>query len=75
MNVKPSVTAAENGLTHEERVKRFIVEHGFITRKQTENLLNISQTAAGVVLRQMVKGNTLLANGNSRNVRYFPING
>lgn len=59
-------------LTPQELViLNYIREHDSIDRKQTEQLLGISQTSAGVVLRKMVNAGILSKSGNSRNVRYF----
>jgi len=46
-------------------------ENGYINRKQAEHLLGVSQTAAGVVLRELVERGELKREGHSRNVRYF----
>ena len=58
-------------LTPEENVIRFVLENGSINRKQAENLLGVSQTAAGIVLRGMVEHGDLSRQGHSRNIRYF----
>jgi ATP-dependent DNA helicase RecG len=64
-------THTDSGETLRESVLRFTREHGSITRKQLEQLLNLSQTAAGTVLRKMTANGELKKAGNSRNVRYF----
>lgn len=58
-------------LTPEENIKQFINEHNSISRKQTEQLLGISQTAAGVILRKMTEQGKLKQEGQAKNVRYF----
>ena len=57
--------------TPQENVLKFVREHGSITRKQTEQLLGASQTAAGVMLRRMTENGDLTKHGSSRNARYF----
>ena len=66
-----AATAANEILTQEENVMQFVNENGSINRKQAENLLGISQTAAGKVLRKLVEQGNLRREGHSRNVRYF----
>jgi ATP-dependent DNA helicase RecG len=58
-------------MTQEENVMQFANENGSINRKQAENLLGVSQTAAGKVLRKLVEQDELMRDGHSRNVRYF----
>jgi len=65
-------TAAANvDLTPKDSILRFVREHGSINRKQAEELLGVSQTAAGVVLKKMVDSGELSKSGNTRQVRYF----
>ncbi|MCL1791825.1 MAG: putative DNA binding domain-containing protein [Peptococcaceae bacterium] len=66
-----AATAVNETLTQEENVMKFVNENGSINRKQAENLLSISQTAAGEVLRKMREHGDLIREGHSRNVRYF----
>ncbi|MCL2791537.1 MAG: putative DNA binding domain-containing protein [Spirochaetaceae bacterium] len=68
MNVIPTINKT---MTQEENVMQFASENGSINRKQTENLLGVSQTAAGKVLRKLVEQGELTRGGHSRNVRYF----
>jgi ATP-dependent DNA helicase RecG len=56
--------------TPQESILAFVRKNSSITRRQVQELLGISQTAAGVTLREMVQSNKLRKNGNSRNVRY-----
>jgi len=55
----------------EGNVLQYAQENGSISRKQTEHLLGISQTAAGVMLRSLVNNGMLIREGNSRNTRYY----
>jgi ATP-dependent DNA helicase RecG len=55
----------------EKRIMQYAQENGSINRKQAEYLLGISQTAAGIILRKLVKQGELVREGYSRNVRYF----
>lgn len=68
LNVMPAV---DGSLTQEENVMQFVNENSSISRKQTENLLGVSQTAAGKVLRKLVEKGELTRNGHSRNVKYY----
>jgi ATP-dependent DNA helicase RecG len=55
----------------QDSVLRYVREHGSISRKQAEDLLGVSQTAAGVVLKKMVDGGELSKSGQTRQIRYF----
>jgi ATP-dependent DNA helicase RecG len=68
LNIAPSVGENE---TPDKRVMQYVQENGSINRKQTEHILGISQTAAGIVLRKLVDQGELVREGFSRNVRYF----
>jgi ATP-dependent DNA helicase RecG len=57
--------------TPQDSVLRYVREHGSISRKQAEELLGVSQTAAGVVLKKMVDSGELSKAGQTRQVRYF----
>ncbi|MCL2121660.1 MAG: hypothetical protein FWH28_05355 [Clostridiales bacterium] len=70
-NALKGTSAANTALTPEERLREYIQENGSISRKQAEQLLGMSQTATGLVLRGMVDRNELIKEGNSRNIRYF----
>ena len=63
-------SAVNTKLTPEENVMQFVLEHDSITRKQTERLLGVSQTLAGIILRKMVENGKLARKGHSRNVQY-----
>jgi ATP-dependent DNA helicase RecG len=62
---------AKTALTQDERILQFAQEHGSINRKQVEDLLGISQTSAGVILRNMTKLGKLQREGQARNMRYI----
>jgi len=66
-----NMAAASVDPTPRDSVLRYIREHGSINRKQAEELLGMSQTAAGVVLKKMVDSGELSKSGNTRQVRYF----
>ena len=70
-NAMKGKSAANTALTPEERLREYIQENGSISRKQAEQILGMSQTATGLVLRGMVDRNELTKEGNSRNIRYF----
>ncbi|MDR3120901.1 MAG: AAA family ATPase [Clostridiales bacterium] len=65
--------AASVDPTPRDSVLRHVREHGSINRKQAEELLGVSQTAAGVVLKKMVDSGELSKSGQTRQVRYFAI--
>ena len=58
--------------TPEDKLLKFALEHGSISRKQAEGVLGVSQTAAGVVLRRLAERGDLKRHGHSRNIKYFP---
>lgn len=62
---------ADTETTPEEKVMQFARQNGSISRKQAEHRLGASQTAAGLILRTLVKRGNLTKEGRSRNVRYF----
>jgi len=66
-----NASTANVDLTPYDSVLRYVRENGSINRKQAEELLGVSQTAAGVVLKKMVASGELLKSGNTRQVRYF----
>ena len=68
LNAVPSV---DETVTPEDKVMHYVRDKGSINRKQSENLLAISQTAAGKILRKLVEQGELSREGHSRNVRYF----
>ncbi|GHV06552.1 ATPase AAA [Clostridia bacterium] len=57
--------------TPQDSVLRYVREHGSISRKQAEDLLGVSQTAAGVVLKKMIDNGELSKSGRTRQIRYF----
>ena len=66
-----AVATIDLGLTPEKYIIQYVHEKGSINRKQTEHLLNVSQTAAGTILRKLVAQGELVREGYARNVRYF----
>jgi ATP-dependent DNA helicase RecG len=68
LNAAPVVDGKEASA---EKVMQYVHENGSINRKQAEHLLGISQTAAGLVLRELVDSGGLTREGHSRNVKYF----
>ena len=74
LNAQSTSKSADANLTPEENIMQFVDRKGSINRKETEKLLGISQTAAGVILRKMLESKKLKREGNTRNVRYFVSN-
>lgn len=63
--------AADLGLdSNEEKVLQFLREHLMITRKETQTLLEVSQSTAGRILKAMVDSGRIKQIGGSRNTRY-----
>ncbi|GHU77178.1 ATPase AAA [Clostridia bacterium] len=71
----PSLNAVTVSIdsTPQDSVLRYVRERGSINRKQAEELLGVSQTAAGVVLKKMVDSGNLSRSGKTRQIRYFAI--
>ena len=63
-------TAALTSGPNEEKILRFLTEHQVITRKETQALLDVSQSTAGRVLKAMVDNGQLKQLGGSRTIRY-----
>ena len=55
---------------NEEKVLRFLTEHQAITRKETQALLDVSQSTAGRILKAMVDNGQVKQLGGSRTTRY-----
>ena len=66
----PEKTAALTLAPNEEKVLRFLTEHQEITRKETQVLLDVSQSTAGRVLKAMVDNGQIKQLGGSRTTRY-----
>lgn len=56
--------------SNEEKVLQFLREHLMITRKETQTLLEISQSTAGRILKAMVDSGRIKQIGGSRTTRY-----
>lgn len=56
--------------SNEEKVLQFLREHLMITRKETQTLLEVSQSTAGRILKAMVDGGRIKQIGGSRTTRY-----
>lgn len=62
---------ADLGLdSNEEKVLQFLREHLMITRKETQTLLEVSQSTAGRILKAMVDSGRIKQIGGSRTTRY-----
>ena len=71
MNYRSGILSEKQQINHNhDMVLRYIKEKGYITRKQTESLLNTSQPTAARVLKQMVENNLLYAEGQGKNTIY-----
>ena len=56
--------------SNEEKVLRFLAERQAITRKETQVLLDVSQSTAGRILKAMVDNGQIKQIGGSRTTRY-----
>ena len=56
--------------SNEEKVLQFLREHRMITRKETQTLLEVSQSTAGRILKAMVDRGRIKQIGGSRTTRY-----
>lgn len=56
--------------SNEEKVLQFLREHRMITRKETQTLLEVSQSTAGRILKAMVDSGLIKQIGGSRTTRY-----
>lgn len=56
--------------SNEEKILRFLAEHHVISRKEAQELLEVSQSTAGRVLKAMVDNGQLKQLGGSRTTRY-----
>ncbi|MDR1040466.1 MAG: hypothetical protein LBR80_09940 [Deltaproteobacteria bacterium] len=55
----------------EEYIMRTVKMQGSINRLQVQQLLGISQTASGLILRKLAERGKLIREGSSRNMRYI----
>lgn len=70
-NVNFTPKAADLALdSNEEKVLQFLREHLMITRKETQTLLEVSQSTAGRILKAMVDSGRIKQIGGSRTTRY-----
>lgn len=71
-----SAPAADEGnmsaglASREGAIVRFLGENGSMTRKEAQELLGVSQSAAGRILKDMVNSGLLTRLGGSRSTRY-----
>lgn len=59
-----------NNSTEETKIIALTKKHGFVTRKEIEILLGISQTTCGRLLRHMRNNGLIVCKGKGRNTRY-----
>ena len=70
-NLNTLSTVNERLTAKESSIMQYVHENGSINRKQVEQLIGVSQTAAGLVIRQLVRRGELEKVGQTRNVRYL----
>ena len=57
--------------SRQEKILEYVHKNGSINRKEAEQLLGLSQTAVGLMLRGMTEEGKLHKAGSSRGVRYY----
>jgi len=66
-----NVNAIPTGLkTQHQKVIELIKDNGFITRKEVQNHLNIGQTRALAIVKEMVDMDLLVTTDNGRKTEY-----
>lgn len=74
LNAKTEQNESENtgyeGNTEEEKVIALVREQSFVTRKEVESLLGMSQTTCGRLLKQMERSGQIVQSGRGRYTRY-----
>jgi ATP-dependent DNA helicase RecG len=58
--------------TPEQQVLLLAADRGVIVRKDVEDMLCISQTPAGRLLRRLTEAQALIKKGNGKNTKYYP---
>ncbi len=66
---EPENTGSESS-TEQEKVIALAKERGFVTRKEVEILLGISQTTCGRLLKQMIGNGLIVQKGKGKNTHY-----
>jgi ATP-dependent DNA helicase RecG len=80
LNAKTGQKEPENtgyeSCTAEEKVIALVRAQGYVTRKEMESLLGMSQTTCGRLLKQMTRNGQIVQTGRGKITRYcFPENG
>ena len=57
--------------TENNEILKLIKENGYITRKDVQNLLNISQSSANRILKRMINDSIIYQEGNGRSIKYI----
>ncbi len=74
LNAKTEQKESENAVykssTEEEKVIALAKEQGFVTRKEVESLLSMSQTTCGRLLKQMTRNGQIVQTGRGKTTRY-----
>lgn len=71
-NTIPENAASVN--EDENRILKYLEDHGSVTRSDVEKELEISASTASRILRQMVKNNVLTQHGKGRSTKYHSKN-
>ncbi len=66
----PGAIGSAETSEQEKIVLKFLSKHAFITRKETEEALQLGQTTSGRLLRQMTEKHLLVQEGRGKNTKY-----
>jgi ATP-dependent DNA helicase RecG len=69
---KEPENAGYKSSTAEEKVIALAEKRGFVTRKEVESLLGMSQTTCGRLLKQMTENGQIVQTGRGKSTRYCP---
>lgn len=70
-NINEPIAGAAEGIdTREQRIVAYIRQHGQLTRKETEELLGVGQSAAGNILRSMEAAGNIKKTGQGKLTTY-----
>lgn len=70
LNIESEEKKQDGINSKEEKVRALVSKKGFITRKEVEELLNISQSSCGRLLKQMIENKEIMKCGNGKNIYY-----
>lgn len=70
-NVRNNMNVVKDSSTsYEISILNYIESHGYITRNDISNILEVSQSTANRILRQMIHNNIIYSVGRGKTIRY-----